>query len=149
MSGYLTDVQAGLALSASWGHPEMLQLQDNRWNSRRQAGEFSIRLGRRNEWVHDADRTIQPIVLEILSDDLIQPKVFRIGPQMGVEPAQPIRRPAANRSTNNRIIWIKNRELLQKFFRLSQSVGLRENNMAANRACDCGDELDDGLVGDA
>ena len=32
MSEYLTDVQAGLALSASWGHPEMLQVQDSGWN---------------------------------------------------------------------------------------------------------------------
>ena len=36
MSRYLTDVQAGLALSASWGHPEMLQLY-SRWDLLRQA----------------------------------------------------------------------------------------------------------------
>jgi hypothetical protein len=27
MSGYFIDVQAGLALSASWRHPEMLKLK--------------------------------------------------------------------------------------------------------------------------
>ena len=41
MSGYSTDVQAGLALSANWGHPEMLQVQDSGWDFTSQAcGSF-------------------------------------------------------------------------------------------------------------
>jgi hypothetical protein len=48
MSESSTDVQAGLALSASWGHPEMLQVQDSGWDFTSQAHE----VGRRKRLPH-------------------------------------------------------------------------------------------------
>jgi hypothetical protein len=144
MSGYFADVQAGLALSASWRHPEMLQAQNNRSDF---PGQADGRLfPKSEERVHYPDGTIEPIVLKILGKDFRQAVVFRVGPKVRVEPAQLVCGIAANGSSQDRLIWIENRKLLQEFLGFPQSVRLGENNMATNGTRDSGDKLHNCLV---
>jgi hypothetical protein len=88
-------------------------------------------------------------VLKILTENFRQAVVFRVRPQVRVEPVQPVRRAPANGLPKNRFIWVENGELFQELFRFAQSVGLFEDSVAANGACYRCDELNDRLMGQA
>lgn len=101
---------------------------------------------RTGERIDCADRSIQPVVLQILGEDLVEAEVLCVGPEVRIEPAQLVGRTSAHGVAQNRFVRVKNCELLQEFFGLTKSVGLRENDVAANGACYGGDKLHDGLV---
>src|ERR1039457_5411932 len=84
----------------------------------------SIRLGQMDERVHHPDRAIKPVVLKILGENFRESVVFRVCPEMRVEPAQLVGSIAANGSSQDRLIWVENRELLQELFRFPESFGL-------------------------
>src|ERR1019366_1366784 len=85
-------------------------------------------------------------MLKMLCEDLLEAIVFRVRPEVCVEPTQLVCCASANGFTENRLIRVKNRELFQKFFRFSQGVGLFEDNVASNRARYRRDKLNDGLM---
>ena len=69
-----------------------------------------------------------------------------IGPHVCVKPVQMVRRTPANRIARNSLVRIKHRKLRQKLSRFPQSVGLREDGVAADGPCDCANELNDCLM---
>src|ERR1019366_101504 len=97
---------------------------------------------RGQKWVHDAHRAVEPVMLKIFADDFRQTVVFRVSPQMRIEPVQLVRRASANRVAEDCFIRAENRELAQEFFRFAECAGLAENDVAANRARHGCDELE-------
>ncbi len=70
-----------------------------------------------------------------------------IRPEMRVKPAQLIRRASPYSVPENRFVWVKHRELFpQEFLRLSQSVGLFQNDVAANGSGHSRNEFNDRLM---
>ena len=85
-------------------------------------------------------------MLKVLRENLREAVVFRVGPDVRIEPVQLVRCTSANRVAQTRLVWIEYRELFQEFLRFPQSVGRFEDRVAANRARYRCDELDDRLV---
>src|SRR5450756_2092840 len=91
-------------------------------------------LGCTEKRVHDADGPVEPIMLQILGKNLRQAVVFGVCPEVRVEPAQLVGGTPAKRVTQDRLVWIENGELFQELFRFAQSVGLLEDDVAADGA---------------
>ena len=78
---------------------------------------------------------VVPVVLKVLGIDLGQAVVFRIRPEVRVEPAQPVCRTSTHGAPQDYLIWIGNRELPQEFFGFPQSFRLFENRVPADGPC--------------
>jgi hypothetical protein len=65
-------------------------------------------------------------VLKIFGNNLCQAVMFGTGPEVRVEPVQLVRRTSTHGVAQYRLVGIKNRKLLQKLFRFSESVSLLE-----------------------
>ena len=85
-------------------------------------------------------------MLKILSEDFRQAIILRVRPEVRVEPVQLVRCTSANRVAQTRLVWIEYRELFQEFLRFPQSVGLFEDDVAANGACYRCHELNNRLM---
>lgn len=82
--------------------------------------------------VHHSDAAIQPIVLKILGKNYREAVVFCIGPEVRVKPVQLICCTSTDGVAQYGLIWIENGELFQQFLRFPKSIGLVEDNVAAN-----------------
>ena len=90
---------------------------------------------------------VKTIVLKILGNDLLKAVVFSIRPKMRVEPAEAVRSGGAQREAQDPFGGIKNGELTEKLFRFATSfVRRQQRTIGDQRACNNGDELDDGLM---
>lgn len=85
-------------------------------------------------------------MLKIFCQNLVEPVVLGICPHVCVKPVQLVRRTPADRIAQNSLVRIEHRKLLQKLFRFSQSVGLLEDDVAANGPCGRRNELNDCLM---
>lgn len=85
-------------------------------------------------------------MLKVFCQNLVEPVVLGVCPHVRVKPVQLVRRTPTNRIAQNGLVRIEHRKLLQKLFRFSQSVGLLEDDVAANGPCGRGDELNNCLM---
>ena len=85
-------------------------------------------------------------MLKVLSEEFREAIVFRVSPDMRIEPVQLLRRTPPNGIAQNRFIRVEDGKLFQEFLRFSQSVGRFEDCVAANRARYRCHELKDHLV---
>jgi hypothetical protein len=63
-------------------------------------------------------------MLKILSEDYRQAVMFRVCPDVRIEPVQLVSCTSANGIAQNGLIRVEDGELVQEFFRFSQRVGL-------------------------
>src|SRR5688572_4571132 len=71
------------------------------------------------KWVHDSHRSVEPIVLKILSEDFREAEVFGVRPKVRVEPVQLVSRTCANCLAQHRFLRIEDCELFEQLLRLA------------------------------
>src|SRR5438034_7629346 len=94
-----------------------------------------------NEWIYYPDAAVEPVVLKILAENFGEPIVFRIRPEVRVEPVQLIGCTPADSETQHRLVRIEDSELFEQFFGFAQSVWLLKDDVSTNAACRGGNEL--------
>ncbi len=85
-------------------------------------------------------------MLEVFREDFGDSVVFRIGPDVGIEPVEAAGGASARRFTNDGLVGIKDGELSEELFGFAEGIGQGKNLVTANRTRHRGNKLDDCLV---